>query len=136
MQTADMLKLPVPDAEFVNEVLKPSEIQQDMVASFSDRAEAVRSGRVDPREDNMLRITNDGRKCALDQRLMNPLLPDDEESKVNRKILLTGPVKRQNEGCESSPKSRLIHRNRAVLGLFAQRKGLHFVQPFGAGNRT
>ena len=83
VQTADMLKLPVPKAEFVNEVLKPSEIQQDMVASFSDRAEAVRSGRVDPREDNMLRITNDGRKCALDQRLMNPLLPDDEESKVN-----------------------------------------------------
>ncbi len=83
VQTADMLKLPVPEAEFVNEVLKPSEIQQDMVASFSDRAEAVRSGRVDPREDNMLRITNDGRKCALDQRLMNPLLPDDGESKVN-----------------------------------------------------
>ena len=83
VQTADMLKLPVPEAEFVNEVLKPSEIQQDMVASFSDRAEAVRSGRVDPKEDNMLRITNDGRKCALDQRLMNPLLPDDEESKVN-----------------------------------------------------
>ena len=83
VQTADMLKLPVPEAEFVNEVLKPSEIQQDMVASFSDRAEAVRGGRVDPREDNMLRITNDGRKCALDQRLMNPLLPDDEESKVN-----------------------------------------------------
>ncbi len=83
VQTADMLKLPVPEAEFVNEVLKPSEIQQEMVASFSDRAEAVRSGRVDPKEDNMLRITNDGRKCALDQRLMNPLLPDDGESKVN-----------------------------------------------------
>ena len=83
VQTADMLKLPVPEAEFVNEVLKPSEIQQKMVASFSDRAEAVRSGRVDPKEDNMLRITNDGRKCALDQRLMNPLLPDDGESKVN-----------------------------------------------------
>ena len=83
VQTADMLKLPVPEAEFVNEVLKPSEIQQEMVASFSDRAEAVRSGRVDPKDDNMLRITNDGRKCALDQRLMNPLLPDDGESKVN-----------------------------------------------------
>ena len=83
VQTADMLKLPVPEAELVNEVLKPSEIQQEMVASFSDRAEAVRSGRVDPKEDNMLRITNDGRKCALDQRLMNPLLPDDGESKVN-----------------------------------------------------
>ena len=83
VQTADMLKLPVPEAEFVNEVLKPSEIQQEMVASFSDRAEAVRSGRVYPKEDNMLRITNDGRKCALDQRLMNPLLPDDGKSKVN-----------------------------------------------------
>ena len=83
IQTSDMLKLPVPEAEFINEVLKPSELQRDMVASFSDRAEAVRGGRVDPREDNMLRITNDGRKCALDQRLMNELLPDAEDSKVN-----------------------------------------------------
>ncbi|MBQ8962270.1 MAG: hypothetical protein IJ089_00535 [Clostridia bacterium] len=83
VQTADMLKLPIPEAEFINEVLKPSEIQQEMVASFSDRAEEVRSGAVDPKVDNMLRITNDGRKCALDQRLIDPLFHDDEESKVN-----------------------------------------------------
>ena len=78
-----MLNLPVPDAEFINEVLKPSEEQQDMVAAFSERAESVRAGMVNPTEDNMLKITNDGRKCALDQRLLNELLPDAEKSKVN-----------------------------------------------------
>lgn len=78
-----MLNLPVPDAEFINEVLKPSEEQQDMVAAFSERAESVRAGVVNPTEDNMLKITNDGRKCALDQRLLNELLPDAEKSKVN-----------------------------------------------------
>ncbi|MCD8336387.1 MAG: DEAD/DEAH box helicase family protein [Lachnospiraceae bacterium] len=83
VQTADMLKLPVPEAEYVNVVLKPSQIQQDMVSSFADRAEAVRGGGVDSRTDNMLKITNDGRKCALDQRLMNDMLPDDPGSKVN-----------------------------------------------------
>ena len=83
VRTADMLHLPVPEAEYVNVVLKPSEIQQDMVSSFADRAEAVRTGSVDPRIDNMLKITNDGRKCALDQRLLNDLLPDEPDSKVN-----------------------------------------------------
>ena len=83
IQTSDMLNLPVPDAEFINEVLKPSEEQQDMVAAFSERAESVRAGVVNPTEDNMLKITNDGRKCALDQRLLNELLPDAEKSKVN-----------------------------------------------------
>ena len=78
-----MLNLPVPDAEFINEVLKPSEEQQDMVAAFSERAESVRAGMVNPTEDNMLKITNDGRKCALDQRLLNELLPDAVKSKVN-----------------------------------------------------
>ena len=78
-----MLNLPVPDAEFINEVLKPSEEQQDMVAAFSERAESVRAGMVNPKEDNMLKISNDGRKCALDQRLLNELLPDAEKSKVN-----------------------------------------------------
>ena len=78
-----MLNLPVPEAEFINEVLKPSEEQQDMVAAFSERAESVRAGMVNPTEDNMLKITNDGRKCALDQRLLNELLPDAEKSKVN-----------------------------------------------------
>ena len=83
IQTSDMLNLPVPEAEFINEVLKPSEEQQDMVAAFSERAESVRGGLVNPTEDNMLKITNDGRKCALDQRLLNELLPDAEKSKVN-----------------------------------------------------
>lgn len=83
VQTADMLNLPVPEAEYINEVLKPSETQQEMVSSFADRAERVRSGNVDPRTDNMLKITNDGRKLALDQRLINDLLPDEPESKVN-----------------------------------------------------
>uniref|UniRef100_UPI004029C40E DEAD/DEAH box helicase family protein n=1 Tax=Faecalibacterium prausnitzii TaxID=853 RepID=UPI004029C40E len=84
VQTADMLNLPVPEAEYINEVLKPSETQEEMVSSFADRAEAVRNGSVNPRFDNMLKITNDGRKLALDQRLMNDMLPDEPESKVNR----------------------------------------------------
>ena len=84
VQTADMLNLPVPQAEYINEVLKPSETQEEMVSSFADRAEAVRNGNVNPRFDNMLKITNDGRKLALDQRLINDMLPDEPESKVNR----------------------------------------------------
>lgn len=84
VQTADMLNLPVPEAEYINEVLKPSETQEEMVSSFADRAEAVRNGSVNPKFDNMLKITNDGRKLALDQRLMNDMLPDEPESKVNR----------------------------------------------------
>ena len=84
VQTADMLNLPVPQAEYINEVLKPSETQEEMVSSFADRAEAVRNGNVNPRFDNMLKITNDGRKLALDQRLINDMLPDEPQSKVNR----------------------------------------------------
>ncbi len=84
IQTADMLHLPVPEAEYINEVLKPSPEQEDLVSTFADRAEMVRSGLVEPREDNMLKITNDGRKCALDQRLINDMLPDFPDSKVNR----------------------------------------------------
>ena len=83
VQTADMLNLPVPEAEYINEVLKPSETQQEMVSSFADRAEQVRNGNVNPKIDNMLKITNDGRKLALDQRLINPMLPDNPDSKVN-----------------------------------------------------
>lgn len=83
VQTADMLKLPIPEAEYHNEVIKPSKFQTDMVASFSERAEKVRNGMVDATVDNMLKITNDGRKLALDQRLTDDLLPDDPESKVN-----------------------------------------------------
>lgn len=84
IQTADMLDLPIPEAEYINEVLKPSEEQEKLVSSFADRAELVRKGMVDPKKDNMLTITNDGRKCALDQRLVHDMLPDEEESKVNR----------------------------------------------------
>ena len=83
IQTADMLNLPVPKANYETVVCKPSEMQKDMVSSLADRADAVRSGAVDPSVDNMLLITNDGRKLALDQRLLNPMLPDFEGSKVN-----------------------------------------------------
>ena len=83
IQTPDMLNLPIPKAEYENVVLQPSEHQKEMVASLAGRAEAVRDRRVEPHEDNMLKITNDGRKLALDQRLINPLLPDEEHSKVN-----------------------------------------------------
>ena len=82
IKTADMLNLPVPEAEYENVVLKPSEYQKEMVASLADRAEAVRNQLVSPYQDNMLKITNDGRKLALDQRLMNEMLPADENSKV------------------------------------------------------
>lgn len=84
IQTADMLHLPVPKATYHDEVLKPSEHQKRMVASLAERAEKVRNGGVDATVDNMLNITNDGRKLALDERLVNPLLPDEPESKVNR----------------------------------------------------
>ena len=82
IQTPDMLKLPVPEAEYENVVLKPSEFQKDMVACLAERAEAVRDRQVQPYEDNMLKITNDGRKLALDQRLLNDMLPDEENSKA------------------------------------------------------
>ena len=82
IQTPDMLKLPVPKAEYENVVLKPSEFQKDMVASLAERAEAVRDRQIQPYEDNMLKITNDGRKLALDQRLLNDMLPDEENSKA------------------------------------------------------
>ncbi|MFR3630499.1 MAG: helicase-related protein [Acutalibacteraceae bacterium] len=83
IQTADMLHLPVPKANYETVVCKPSEMQKKMVLSFAARADAVRNGAVDPSVDNMLLITNDGRKLALDQRLLNPMLPDFEGSKVN-----------------------------------------------------
>ncbi len=82
IQTPDMLKLPVPEAEYENVVLKPSGYQQDMVASLAERAEDVRNRKVDASVDNMLKITNDGRKLALDQRLINDMLPDNETSKA------------------------------------------------------
>ena len=83
IKTSDQLNLPVPDAKFETVVVQPSEHQQDMVAELSERAVAVHAGIIDPSEDNMLKITTDGRKIGLDQRLMNPLLPDDPNSKLN-----------------------------------------------------
>ena len=83
IQTADMLKLPVPEAEYVTIQTEPSEAQKKMVQELAARAEVVRKGKLDPSVDNMLKITSDGRKLALDQRIMNPLLPDDPGSKVN-----------------------------------------------------
>ena len=82
IQTPDMLKLPIPEAEYENVVLKPSEYQKEMVQSLADRAEAVRDRKVEPHVDNMLKITNDGRKLALDQRLINDMLPDEDNSKA------------------------------------------------------
>ena len=82
IQTADMLKLPVPKANFHTEVIQPSELQQEMVRGLAERAEDIRAGGVDPKTDNMLRITNDGRKLALDMRLINPLAMDDPNGKV------------------------------------------------------
>lgn len=83
IQTADMLKLPVPKVNYHNIKTKPSEIQTEMVASLAKRAEKIRARLVEPQVDNMLKVTNDGRKLALDQRMIDPMLPDDPESKVN-----------------------------------------------------
>ncbi len=83
IQTADMLNLPVPTANYHNVAVKASGMQKEMVAGLADRAEKVRAGNINPSVDNMLKITNDGRKLALDQRMMNPALPDFEGSKVN-----------------------------------------------------
>ena len=83
IKTADMLDLPVPEVEYHNIAVKPSQVQKDMVASLGERAEKIRGGNVDSSVDNMLKVTNDGRKLALDQRMMNPMLPDEEGSKVN-----------------------------------------------------
>jgi len=83
IKTADMLNLPVPEVEYHNIAVKPSQVQKEMVASLGERAERIRGGGVDSSVDNMLKVTNDGRKLALDQRMMNPMLPDEKGSKVN-----------------------------------------------------
>jgi hypothetical protein len=83
IQTADMLTLPVPKVNFHTVVVKLSEWQKEMIAELAERAERIREGNIDPQSDNMLLITNDGRKLALDQRLLNPMLPDDPEGKVS-----------------------------------------------------
>lgn len=83
IKTADTLNLPTPTPHYHNVAVKPSEMQKTMVADLAERAEKVRGGNVDPSVDNMLKITNDGRKLALDQRIINPMLPDNEDSKIN-----------------------------------------------------
>lgn len=102
IQTPDMLKLPVPEAEYENVVLKPSEFQKDMVASLAERAEAVRDRQVQPYEDNMLKITNDGRKLALDQRLINDMLPDDENSKAATCVNKAFEIWKETKGQKST----------------------------------
>ena len=84
IKTADQLHLPTPEAVYHNVVAQPTEIQENMVQELSERAAEVHAGVVNPKEDNMLKITSDGRKLGLDQRILNPLLPDDEHSKVNQ----------------------------------------------------
>ena len=93
IQTADMLNLPVPEAEYRVVSVKPSEMQREMVAELGKRAERVREGMVNATEDNMLLITNDGRKLALDQRMMNELLPDYPDSKVNAWSIFKSEIK-------------------------------------------
>ena len=83
IKTADMLHLPVPEVQYHNIAVKPSEIQKRMVESLGERAERIRGGGVSTSVDNMLKVTNDGRKLALDQRMIDPLLPDEDGSKVN-----------------------------------------------------
>ncbi|MHC5848135.1 hypothetical protein ACYT7O_10220, partial [Streptococcus pyogenes] len=83
IKTSDMLNLPVPEANFEVIKTKTTEEQKEILEAISERADAVRNNQVEPTEDNMLKITNDGKKLALDQRLINPLLPDDPNSKVN-----------------------------------------------------
>ena len=102
IQTPDMLNLPVPEAEYENVVLKPSEYQQDMVASLAERAEAVRDRKVDASVDNMLKITNDGRKLALDQRLINDMLPDNETSKAATCVEKAFEIWEQTKGQKST----------------------------------
>ena len=84
IKTADQLDLPTPEVEYHNIVAKPTEHQQDMVKALSERAAKVHSGTVDPSTDNMLKITSDGRKLGLDQRIINPMLPDEPGTKVNQ----------------------------------------------------
>mgnify|MGYP000933487653 FL=1 len=83
MKTADQLHLPRPEAVYHNEVAKPTPEQRELVSELSDRAAKVHSGIVEPREDNMLKITSDGRKLGLDQRIINPDLPDEQGTKIN-----------------------------------------------------
>ena len=102
IKTADMLNLPVPEAKYHNIAVKPSEMQKEMVASLAERAEQVRGGGVDSSVDNMLKITNDGRKLALDQRMLNDMLPDFEGSKINACVDNIYRIWKENAGKKSA----------------------------------
>ena len=102
IKTADMLNLPVPEAKYHNIAVKPSEMQKEMVASLAERAEQVRGGGVDSSVDNMLKITNDGRKLALDQRMLNDMLPDFEGSKINACVDNTYRIWKENADKKSA----------------------------------
>ena len=102
IKTADMLNLPVPEAHFHNVVVKPSDIQKDMVAALSDRAKDIHDKKVQPEEDNMLKVTNDGRKIGLDQRLIDPLLPDEPNSKVNTCVSNVLEIYQKNDDKKST----------------------------------
>ena len=113
IKTADMLNLPVPEAKYHNIAVKPSEMQKEMVASLAERAEQVRGGGVDSSVDNMLKITNDGRKLALDQRMLNDMLPDFEGSKINAWLIRKTALKIRRSSLKQrsrKSKSRLQRR--------------------------
>ncbi len=110
-----MLNLPVPEAEYENVVLKPSEYQQDMVSSLADRAEAVRDRKVDAAVDNMLKITNDGRKLALDQRLINDMLPDAENSKASVCVEKAFEIWEQTKAQKSTQLIFVTYRHRKAM---------------------
>ena len=126
IKTADMLELPVPEAHFHNVAVKPSEMQKEMVASLAERAEKVRGGGVDSSVDNMLKITNDGRKLALDQRMLNDMLPDFEGSKINAcvdNIYRIGEETADKKSaqlvfCLIYERNRLLHRGGAMTLFF------------------
>lgn len=113
IRTSDMLNLPVPEVEFKLETIEPSEIQKDYIKSLGDRADKIKSGSVDPSVDNMLVVTNDGKNLALDQRLVDPLLPDDPNSKVNACV---GNVFRIYKDTEDKKLTQLIFCDTATPG--------------------
>lgn len=115
IQTADMLKLPVPAVEYITVSTEPSEAQKQMVQDLAERAEAVRQGSVDPSVDNMLKITSDGRKLALDQRILNPLLGDDPNSKVNACVNNVFEIWKESAGTRGT---QLIFSDRVAIRCY------------------
>ena len=119
IKTADMLNLPVPEAHFHNVVVKPSDIQKDMVSALSDRAKDIHDKKVQPEEDNMLKVTNDGRKIGLDQRLIDPLLPDEPNSKVNTCVSNVFDIYQKNDNKKSTYSFCVIRSCRSLSRRFS-----------------